>query len=137
MKPKHKRLVLISGLLLGLGVVTLFSLVGLRDNLVFFYTPSELQHTYIHREKRIRVGGLVQPHSVVQEGETVRFTVRDQTHRLQVVYAGLLPDLFREGQGIVAEGYLQDPALFRADIVLAKHDETYRPKDLADRLDAQ
>jgi cytochrome c-type biogenesis protein CcmE len=134
MKPKHQRLLLISGAMLGLGFATLFIFTSLRDNLIFFYTPSELQDTYIHREKRIRVGGLVKHQSVARDGDIARFILTDQKNTLKVVYKGVLPDLFREGQGIVAEGYLQDPTLFRAEIVLAKHDETYMPKEVADRL---
>jgi cytochrome c-type biogenesis protein CcmE len=134
MKPKHQRFLLISGAMLGLGLATLFIFTSLRDNLIFFYTPSELQDTYVHREKRIRVGGLVKPQSVARNGDIARFVLTDQKNTLKVVYEGVLPDLFREGQGIVAEGYLQDPTLFRAEIVLAKHDETYMPKEVADRL---
>ncbi len=119
---------------MGFGLASFFILTSLRDNLVFFYTPSELQQKYIHREKRIRVGGIVKPRSVKREGETARFFLTDQKNTLKVIYSGILPDLFREGQGIVAEGYLQDPTLFRAEIVLAKHDETYMPKEVADRL---
>ncbi|MBI2707548.1 MAG: cytochrome c maturation protein CcmE [Proteobacteria bacterium] len=134
MKPKCQRLLVILGAFSALGLATFFILTSLRDNLVFFYTPSELQQKYIHREQRIRVGGLVKPRSVVRDGEIVRFSITDQKNNLEVMYDGLLPDLFREGQGIVAEGYLQDPTFFRAEIVLAKHDETYMPKEVADRL---
>jgi cytochrome c-type biogenesis protein CcmE len=134
MKPKHQRLLVITGALGGLGLVLILALTSLRESLIFFYTPSEVQNTYIHREKRIRVGGLVSPHSVVKEGEKVRFTLTDHHKTLAVAYEGLLPDLFREGQGVVAEGYLQDPTLFRAEVVLAKHDETYMPREVAERL---
>lgn len=134
MKPKHQRFLLTSGTLLGFGLITAFTLISLRDNLVFFYTPSELENTYVHREKRIRIGGYVKPRSVERAGETVQFFLTDQKKTLKVIYDGILPDLFREGQGIVAEGYLQDPMLFHADIILAKHDENYMPKEVADQL---
>jgi len=134
MKSKHQRLVVISGTLGGLCFLTFLSLTTLRDNLIFFYTPSELQDKYIHREKRIRVGGLVALHSVRREREKVHFTITDHKKNLDVVYTGLLPDLFREGQGVVAEGTLQDPTFFQAETVLAKHDETYMPKEVAERL---
>ncbi len=88
----------------------------------------------IHPDQRIRVGGLVKPQSLRHEGTNVHFTLMDQKETLEVSYDGLLPDLFREGQGVVAEGYLRHPHIFKAESVLAKHDENYMPKEVADRL---
>lgn len=136
-KHKHQRLLLILGALVGLGVTAALMLVAFEENLVFFYMPSDLLHKKISPEQRIRVGGLVEPHSLVHEGEKVTFKVTDQKESLEVTYQGLLPDLFREGQGVVAEGYLLKPSVFHAESVLAKHDETYMPKEVADQLKKQ
>lgn len=134
MKPKHQRLLFILGGLFVLSLITFFTLTSLYESLIFFYTPSDLTHTYVHREQPIRVGGLVAPQSVKSEGETVYFKITDQKEILTVVYKGLLPDLFREGQGVVAEGYLERPGFFKADSILAKHDEKYMPKEVADQI---
>jgi cytochrome c-type biogenesis protein CcmE len=136
-KPKHQRLVLISGGLLGLGLAAFLALTALRDNIVFFYTPSDLQHKKVLSTQRIRVGGLVESHSVFKEAEKVQFTITDKSQIIRVTYHGLLPDLFREGQGVVVEGHLLQPSLFQADTVMAKHDENYMPKDVADKLKEQ
>lgn len=136
-KHKHQRLLLILGALVGLGVAAALMLVAFEENLVFFYTPSDLSHKKVSPEQRIRVGGLVEAHSLVHEGEKVTFKVTDQKETLEVTYQGLLPDLFREGQGVVAEGYLLKPSVFHAESVLAKHDEKYMPKEVADQLKKQ
>jgi len=136
-KHKHQRLLLIFGALLGISVSVGLMLMAFEDNLVFFYTPSELSHKKISPEQRIRVGGLVESNSLIHQGEKVTFTITDQKETLEVTYQGLLPDLFREGQGVVAEGYLLKASVFHAESVLAKHDETYMPKDLADQLKKQ
>lgn len=134
MKPKHQRLFLICAALMGLGISASLILVAFQENLVFFYMPSDLLHKKISPQQRIRVGGLVETHSLHQEGEKVHFKITDQKESIAVKYQGLLPDLFREGQGVVAEGYLLSPRHFQAITVLAKHDETYMPKEVAERL---
>ncbi|CCG08308.1 cytochrome c maturation protein CcmE [Pararhodospirillum photometricum] len=124
-----------------LGLLVLFTAVGLtlaalKDNLVFFYSPTDVKEKHIEEGRRFRVGGLVEQGSVVKEGEVVRFVVTDLVNRLPVTYTGLLPDLFREGQGVVAEGRLGDDKGFIAETVLAKHDENYMPPEVAESLKA-
>jgi len=134
MKPKHQRLCLIFAAFMGFGIAAFLMITTFQDNLVFFYTPSDLLQKKSHPEQRLRVGGIVEFHSVHQKGESVHFKITDQKKVLNVYYHGLLPDLFREGQGVVVEGYLLKPTEFRAETVLAKHDEKYMPKELADML---
>ena len=102
--------------------------------MVFFYTPSDLMHKNITPQQRIRVGGLVKTHSIDHKSEKICFKIMDQKKVIDVSYHGLLPDLFREGQGVVVEGYLVDPTHFQAETVLAKHDENYMPKEVRDHL---
>ena len=110
-------------------------LVALRDSVVFFYGPSEFAAKAPAPGTRLRVGGLVEQGSVKHlGGNTVDFVITDNTRTIGVSYTGLLPDLFREGQGIVAEGVVDAPGRFKADSVLAKHDETYMPREVADAL---
>ena len=137
MTRKGKRLTLIIGALAALGLAAGLVLFALRDNIVFFYTPSELTTKTIPSGARLRIGGLVKEGSVVKNGKDVTFAVTDRTKDLNVSYTGLLPDLFREGQGVVVDGLLNPDGAFRADSVLAKHDERYMPKDVADKLKAQ
>lgn len=135
MSPKVKRLgiVIIVGALLG--SAAMLASFALRDNIVFFVTPSQM--TAEHRAaKRLRVGGLVAQDSVSISGTITRFTITDETASLVVSYDGALPDLFREGQGIVAEGKMADNILI-ADSVLAKHDETYIPREIKESLEEQ
>jgi len=134
MKPKHQRLVLISSGLAGLGLAITLMLFAFQDTMVFFYTPSDLLHKKIAPQQRIRLGGLVEVSSFHQNEETVYFKITDQKEDILVSYKGILPDLFREGQGVVAEGYLLDPVHFQAITILAKHDEKYMPKEVAERL---
>ncbi len=134
MKPKMQRLWLIGLGLLGLGLAAFFVMTAFQDALVFYYLPSDLQHKKIASSQRIRVGGLVEVNSVQKKGENVTFHVTDQQGTVRVNYTGVLPDLFREGQGVVAEGYLVTPEEFKAESVLAKHDENYMPKEIADQL---
>lgn len=134
MKPKHQRLLIICLGLMSLGIALFLVSIAFRDNLVFFYTPSDLSQKKIHPEQRLRVGGLVEKNSLKQDGQKVSFQITDQENVLKITYTGLLPDLFREGQGVVVEGYLSEPDLFQAETVLAKHDENYMPKEVADRL---
>ena len=135
MTPKVKRLwlVVIAGALLG-GAALLASF-ALRDNIVFFVTPSQMTPSHIEA-KRLRVGGLVADDSVSIAGTVTRFTITDETASLVVNYDGALPDLFREGQGIVAEGRISDNVLI-ADTVLAKHDENYIPREIKESLEEQ
>jgi cytochrome c-type biogenesis protein CcmE len=134
MTRRKRRLVLISSALAVLSLAVELVLVALRDNIVFFYGPSELAQKAPRAGQRLRIGGLVKQGSLVHEGDrTVRFAVTDTKQEVEVTYTGLLPDLFREGQGVVAEGTLgQD-----TDGILAKHDERYMPRDVADALKKQ
>ena len=138
MTRKGRRLTLIGSALGVLGVAAGLALFAMRDNIVFFYGPSELAEKAPAPGARLRIGGLVKDGSVVRgAGKTITFVVTDTKKEVTVSYDGQLPDLFREGQGIVAEGALSAPGHFRADSVLAKHDETYMPRDVADALKKQ
>jgi cytochrome c-type biogenesis protein CcmE len=121
-----------------LSAAVLLVAIALRDTIVFFHTPKEVAEKHIPAGKRIRLGGLVAEGSVKRGiGSTVEFAITDTIKTIAVSYTGLLPDLFREGQGVVAEGKLDPAGRFLADTVLAKHDENYMPKEVADRLKAQ
>lgn len=134
MKPKHKRLVFV-GLGMGLlGLAAILVLSALEDSVVFFHSPSEVAEKQISTDRRLRIGGLVEEGSVQRgPGAEVRFRVTDLAHGVGVSYSGILPDLFREGQGVVVEGRIRNDVLM-ADQVLAKHDETYMPPEVADAL---
>lgn len=134
---KRRRLALLGLIGLALAASTALVLTAFNDTLVFFRTPSEIAERTDPPGTRMRLGGLVKQGSIVHEGETVRFTVTDAKADQAVAYTGLLPDLFREGQGVVTEGAVGPDGVFKADSVLAKHDENYMPKDVADRLKAQ
>ena len=140
MTRKQKRLVVIAG---GMGFVAaavLLVMFAFSQSVAYFYMPADLAKTPVAPETRIRLGGLVGEGSVVRDtGSTVEFAVTDGSANAVVVkYTGILPDLFREGQGVVTEGmFATGTNVFIADTVLAKHDETYLPKDVADRLKAQ
>jgi cytochrome c-type biogenesis protein CcmE len=138
MTRKQRRLVLIGCSLAVVSIAAALVLNALRDSIVFFSTPSAVIEKHIGPGKRFRLGGLIQPGSVVRgNGLVVSFTIADGDGSLPVAYKGLLPDLFREGQGVVAEGALDASGVFHADMVLAKHDETYMPKEVADALKKQ
>ncbi|MGB8316343.1 MAG: cytochrome c maturation protein CcmE [Aestuariivirga sp.] len=138
MTRKQKRLAVILGGLAILGVAAGLVLYALRDTIVFFYTPSELAEKNVQPGTRLRLGGMVEQGSVSRAGgTTITFVVTDTIKTLNVSYTGQLPDLFREGQGVVAEGALDANGLFVADTVLAKHDENYMPRELADSLKAK
>jgi cytochrome c-type biogenesis protein CcmE len=135
MTRKQKRISVILGGLAVLGVAAGLVLYALRDAIVFFYTPSEITAKGVQPGQRFRLGGLVEKGTLKKgEGITVSFVVTDTIKTLAVSYTGQLPDLFREGQGVVAEGKLDAGGTFVADTVLAKHDENYMPKDLTDKL---
>ena len=137
MTRKQRRLVLIGSALAVLGIAVALVLGALRDSIVFFNSPTDVVEKQINPGTRIRLGGLVKTGSIAKgDNLAVRFEVTDGNKALQVAYTGILPDLFREGQGVVAEGVLE-PGLFRADTVLAKHDERYMPKEVADALKKQ
>jgi cytochrome c-type biogenesis protein CcmE len=138
MTRKKRRLSLIGGALAVLAVAVALILNALRDSIVFFSTPAMVAEVHIPPGKRFRLGGMVEPGSLVRgDNLAVRFEVADGSAKLPVAYRGILPDLFREGQGVVAEGALDPSGVFEADTVLAKHDETYMPKEVADALKKQ
>ena len=138
MTRKQRRLTMIVAALTVLAVALGLVLVAMRDNIVFFYSPAEIAAKDVKPGTRLRLGGLVKEGSVEKgEGRFVSFVVSDGNGEVRVRYTGLLPDLFREGQGIVAEGVLEDAKSFRADSVLAKHDENYMPREVADSLKKQ
>ena len=134
MTRKRRRLYLLLGGMLALGLAATLILFAFRENIVFFYSPTEVAEKHVAPGTRIRVGGLVAEDSVVREGESVTFVVTDLKNELSVSYRGTLPDLFREGQGVVAEGTLGTDGVFVATQVLAKHDETYMPPEVAEAL---
>jgi cytochrome c-type biogenesis protein CcmE len=138
MTRKQRRGVLIGTCLVVLGAAIGLVLYAMRDSIVFFYSPSEVAEMKVAPGQRFRLGGLVETGSVVRdEGTTVRFVVTDRSKNLPVTYTGVLPDLFREGQGVVAEGTLTADGVFHADNVLAKHDENYMPPEVAKKLKEQ
>ena len=138
MTRKHRRLVTVLACMAGLGSASALTLTAFSDNMVFFMSPGDVAAKAPAPGRTIRLGGLVAAgslHTVRQDGEpTARFTVTDGVHTIPVSYTGILPDLFREGQGVVALGTIQPDHSFQAQEVLAKHDETYMPKDVADAL---
>jgi cytochrome c-type biogenesis protein CcmE len=138
MTRKQRRLGLIATGLGVLGLAAALVLFALRDSIVFFNSPSDLVDKHIGPGARIRLGGLVQPGTVARgDNLNIRFLVTDGNRSVAVAYQGILPDLFREGQGVIAEGALDAGGVFKADTVLAKHDEKYMPKEVADALKKQ
>lgn len=135
MTPKRRRLWLLVGSLSVLGAAAALVLTALNDNLVFFYSPTQVAERKITSDRRFRLGGLVEAGSVQKEGQLVRFNVTDTHKTVAVAYRGLLPDLFREGQGVVAEGALGADGVFVAREVLAKHDENYMPPEAQHAVD--
>jgi cytochrome c-type biogenesis protein CcmE len=138
MTRRQRRLVLIGSALGVLALSVGLVLSALKDSIVFFNSPSDVVEKHVAPGARVRLGGLVKPGSVVRgENLAVRFEVTDGKNSVPVSYQGLLPDLFREGQGVVTEGALEASGTFKADSVLAKHDEKYMPKEVADALKKQ
>ena len=138
MTRKQTRTAVILASLAILGLAAGLILYAIRDTIVFFYTPSEVAEKAVPPGTRLRLGGLVEKGSFKPaEGTVDSFRITDMAQTLTVNFKGQLPDLFREGQGVVAEGVLQADGSFVADTVLAKHDENYMPKDVADRLKEQ
>ena len=136
MKPRTKRALAVVGALAALGVTSTLVLNAFQSNLVFFFSPSQVVANEAPRERSFRIGGLVEQGSIQREaqGLTIRFAVTDLAHKIPVTYTGLLPDLFKEGKGVVAQGKLGPDGVFRADQVLAKHDENYMPPEAAEAL---
>lgn len=131
---KGRRMWLVLGGLALLGIAVALVLSAFDDNLVFFHSPTDIVEKNVPPDRRIRIGGLVAEGSVRRDGMTTEFAVTDTLNTVQVRYTGMLPDLFREGQGVVAEGVLDDQGLFTASQVLAKHDENYMPPEVAESL---
>jgi cytochrome c-type biogenesis protein CcmE len=135
MTRKQRRLVLVGAGLSVLAVAVALMLNAFRDSIVFFNSPSDVAEKHVEPGTRIRLGGLVKDGSIVRSSDLrVRFAVTDGKTEIPVAYQGVLPDLFREGQGVIAEGALGGGGIFDADTILAKHDETYMPKEVADAL---
>ena len=138
MTRKQRRAILIGTCLGVLALAVGLVLMALRDSIVFFYTPTEVAEKHLDTGQRFRLGGLVEKGSLKRgEGTTISFVVTDKRATLPVIYTGVLPDLFREGQGVVAEGMLTSEGVFHADSVLAKHDEKYMPPEVAKKLKEQ
>ena len=138
MTPKRKKRLAVIGLILGgVAVAAALMLNAFQQNLLFFYTPTQLLEEQLPQDRNIRLGGLVAAGSVVRQpdGLTVEFDITDNQNSLRVRYTGILPDLFREGQGIVALGRMGEGGVFVAEEVLAKHDENYMPPDVAEALE--
>ena len=135
MKPRHKRIAWIALGVAALGIATALVLSAFNKNLVFFFTPSQVAANEAPLGRTFRIGGMVVPGSLKREGVEIRFAVTDTAKTIPVVYRGQLPDLFREGKGVVAQGHLGPDGTFTAREVLAKHDENYMPPDAAHALE--
>lgn len=140
MKPKSQRLIILFFFLTLLGLSTFLVLKSLEDNIVYFYSPTDINKKILSNEidlsKRIRIGGLVKENSILKEGKKISFKIHDGIDEILVIYNGILPDLFREEQGIVALGKIENKN-FSAIEILAKHDENYMPKEIIDTLKEQ
>ncbi len=136
MTPRQRRMIWVAVIITGVSLATFLALAAFQKNLLYFYTPSQVQAGEAPTGYAFRVGGLVEKGSVKRQPDSlaVRFTLTDGNAKVTVFYDGILPDLFREGQGIIAIGQLQPDGLFKASQVLAKHDENYMPPEVADAL---
>ena len=134
MKPRYQRLALIAALVTAVGGASALVLNAFRSNLVFFYSPAQVAAKEAPSGRSFRLGGLVEAGSVRRDGMTVRFVVTDTVQAIPVRYQGILPDLFKEGKGVVAQGQVGADGVFVAREVLAKHDENYMPPEAADAL---
>jgi cytochrome c-type biogenesis protein CcmE len=134
MKPRHKRLIAIAAGVVALGIAAALVLNAFQQNLVFFFTPTQVAANEAPQGRTFRIGGMVEKGSVKREGVEVKFVVTDTAKTIPVVYQGALPDLFREGKGVVAQGQLGPDGVFRAREVLAKHDENYMPPEAAEAV---
>ena len=138
MTKRQKRMVAVGALVLGVGLAAALGFTAFRKNMMYFYTPSDLLTGKLAAGAALQLGGLVEKGSLKRgEGLAIEFVMSDCHNAVPVHYEGVLPDLFREGQGVVAEGALDASGVFRADTVLAKHDETYMPREVADALKKQ
>jgi cytochrome c-type biogenesis protein CcmE len=137
MKTRHRKLLLIGIGVVGLGLAAALALNAFRSNLVFFFTPTQIANGEAPRDRAFRVGGLVEKSSLARapDGVTARFRITDTARTIPVTYEGILPDLFKEGKGVVAQGRLGPDGVFVADQVLAKHDENYMPPEAARALE--
>ncbi len=136
MKPRQKRLVYIVVALAAVGLAVGLVLNGLKDNVSLYFTPTQVYNKEVPQDRSFRIGGLVEAGSLKREGDglTVHFVITDLKKSLPVVYRGILPDLFKEGKGVVAQGKMEADGLMHASEVLAKHDENYMPPEAADAL---
>lgn len=135
MKPRHKRLAFIVGGVASLGIATALVLNAFQSNLVFFFTPTQIAAGEAPKDRTFRIGGMVKEGSVKRQDLTVQFVVTDTARETPVTYTGILPDLFRETKGVVAQGRLDASGLFVASEVLAKHDENYMPPEAQHAVD--
>jgi cytochrome c-type biogenesis protein CcmE len=136
MTPRRKRMITVVAILAGVGIATAFALQSFQKNLLYYYSPSQIQAGEAPSTRSFRVGGLVENGSLKREPGSleVRFTLTDYAHQQSVSYTGVLPDLFREGQGVIARGKMGPDGMFVAEEVLAKHDENYMPPEVKDSL---
>jgi cytochrome c-type biogenesis protein CcmE len=139
MTPRRRRLWLVVGILVGVGVSGALALTAFRQNVTFYFVPTQIAAGQVHGDEHFRLGGMVEKGSVHRTPGSleVRFEVTDFKHDVPVVYTGVLPDLFREGQGVIAHGHLDSRGVFVADEVLAKHDEKYMPPKMAEAIKAE
>ena len=135
MKPRHKRMAFIGAALAAVAVAATLVLQAAKDGIMLFVSPTEVADNKAPVDRSFRLGGLVQEGSVSREGIIVNFVITDNNANIPVSYSGILPDLFREGQGVVTQGRLDSDGVFQADEVLAKHDETYMPPEVAEALE--
>ena len=134
---RRKRLGFVALLIIGIGGAAALAISALQDNMLYFIAPSDIQTSDLPADRNFRLGGLVEAGSITRDPNSleVNFLVTDGAHSVQVKYAGILPDLFREGQGVIAQGHLDETGLFHAREVLARHDETYMPPEVAEALE--
>ena len=133
MTPKKKRFYLLFSAFTFFCFIVGTILIVLQDNILFFYTPSEILQKDLKKDEKVRLGGLVEENSITRNDTKINFTITDLKQTMEVTYEGILPDLFREGQGVIVKGYLQNN-IFEATEVLAKHDENYMPPEIKKKL---
>ena len=138
MSPRKKRIIMVCAILVGISISVILILTAFEKNLMYFYSPTEIINGDAPKTRSFRIGGLVVTDSVIRNSDDLKvsFILTDTINEVKVIYEGILPDLFREGQGIVANGKLQSDNIFIAEQVLAKHDENYMPPEVAEALEA-
>ena len=138
MSPRKKRILMVFAILVGISISVILILTAFEKNLMYFYSPTEIINGDAPKTRSFRIGGLVVTDSVIRNSDDLKvsFILTDMVNEVKVIYEGILPDLFREGQGIVANGKLQSDNIFIAEQVLAKHDENYMPPEVAEALEA-